>query len=113
MKEYKIAILGNHDAIMGFKGLGVDSFGLIEENAEKQTKEVLEKGDYAVVFITEDWAKKLEKFLDQYYSRALPAIVSVPSPSGTTGAALKNLKKIVEQAVGSDILFKESKASNI
>ena len=47
------------------------------------------------------------KILDEYKERALPAIVSVPSPKGTTGAAMKNLKKIVEQAVGSDILFKD------
>jgi len=105
--NYKIAILGNHDAILGFKGLGIDAFGLSEEKFEDETRSVMEKSDYAIVFITEDWAQKLEKILDEYKERALPAIVSVPSPKGTTGAAMKNLKKIVEQAVGSDILFKD------
>ena len=107
MKEYKIAILGNHDAILGFKGLGVDAFGLSDEKAEEEARQILEKPNYAIIFITEDWAQKLEKTLDEYRSRALPAIVSVPSPKGTTGAAMKNLKKIVEQAVGSDILFEK------
>ncbi len=104
MKEYKIAILGSHDAVLGFKGLGVEAFGLTEKDAEEMTKKVVESGDYAVVFITEDWMEKLDRALEDYRERALPAIVSVPSPKGTTGAALRNLKKIVEQAVGSDIL---------
>lgn len=106
MQEYKIAILGNHDAVLGFKGLGMDAVGLSEEKHEEEAKNILENPDYAIVFITEDWGERLEKLLDEYRERALPAIVSVPSPQGTTGAALKNLKKIVEQAVGSDILFK-------
>lgn len=107
MEKYKIAILGSHDAILGFKGLGIDAYGLTEENAQNQAEEVLNKEGYAIIFITEDWTGKLESVLDEYRSRALPAIVSVPSPKGTKGAALKNLKKIVEQAVGSDILFKD------
>ena len=107
MKEYKIAILGNHDAILGFKGLGVGAFGLTEKEAEKTAREIIENNEYAIVFITEDWAEKLDKVLDEYRSRALPAIVSVPSPKGSSGVSMKNLKKIVEQAVGSDILFKD------
>ncbi len=106
MKEYKIAILGSHDIILGFKGLGIEVVGLTEDNAEQQVRGVFAKEDYAIVFITEDWAEKLEKVLADYYSRALPAVVSVPTSEDTTGAALKNLRKIVEQAVGSDILFK-------
>lgn len=106
MKEYKIAILGNNDVVLGFKALGIDTIGLSENKAAGQLKEVIEKGDYGIVFITEDWAAKLEQALLEYYTSALPAIVSVPSPQGSTGTALKDLKKIVEQAVGSDILFK-------
>ena len=106
MQNYKIAILGSHDTILGFKALGVEVVSLVEDKAEQQVKEVVEGEKYAIVFITEDWTVKLEGILSEYYSRALPAIVSVPSPQGITGAAFKNLKKIVEQAVGSDILFK-------
>jgi V/A-type H+-transporting ATPase subunit F len=104
MKEYKIAILGNHDAVLGLRGLGAAAFGLTEKDAEARAREVIESGHFAIVFITEDWMEKLDKILEDYAGRALPAIVSVPSIKGTTGAAMRNLKKIVEQAVGSDIL---------
>lgn len=108
MKEYKIAIIGNNDAILGFKGMGIDVFGLREKNPEKAEEtvdSVMNKDNYAVVFITEDWIVKLESILNKYRDKALPAVVAVPTIQGTTGAALAGLKKIVEQAVGSDILF--------
>ena len=107
MKSYKIAILGNHDTVLGFKGLGIDARSLNEKNFEERTVEVLENSDYAIVFIIEDWADRLAQVLNKYRSQPLPAIVTLPPPSGTTGAALKNLKKIVEQAIGSDILFNQ------
>jgi V/A-type H+-transporting ATPase subunit F len=107
MDKYEIAILGNQDAILGFSGLGVAAHSLTADSASGILKEVVESGKYAIVFITEDWSEKLEAEIAEYFERALPAIVTVPSPQGASGAAMANLKKIVEQAVGSDILFKD------
>jgi V/A-type H+/Na+-transporting ATPase subunit F len=107
MDKYQIAILGNRDAILGFKGLGVAALGLSPDTATAVLKESVECGRFAIIFITEDWAEILEKNIQEYKELALPAIVIVPSTGGSTGIAFKNLKKIVEQAVGSDILFKD------
>lgn len=107
MNEYKIAILGNHEAVLGFKGLGVEAFGLTDDGYEGIARTVLNSPRYAAVFITEDWMDKLEALLSEFRDRALPAIVPVPSPQGSTGASIRNLKRIVELAVGSDILFKD------
>ena len=35
----------------------------------------------------------------------LPAVIQIPGVSGNTGAGVSGVKKTVEQAVGSDILF--------
>jgi V/A-type H+-transporting ATPase subunit F len=35
----------------------------------------------------------------------MPAIIQIPGISGNTGAGIENVKKSVETAVGSDILF--------
>ncbi|MDX9892863.1 MAG: V-type ATP synthase subunit F [Patescibacteria group bacterium] len=103
--SYKIAIIGNEDAINGFKAVGVEAVG-VKSVAECQTKlgELHQSSDYAIIFITEDWADKIRKFMDDLPPKALPSIVAVPSQTGSTGAGLRSLKKIVEQAVGSDIL---------
>lgn len=103
--DYKIAIIGSKDAILGFKALGIDAIDVNNvEKAQQQVKRVYDSGEYAAVFITEDWVDKLKMFLDELAPRALPAIVAVPSQHGSTGAGLRGIRKIVEQAVGSDIL---------
>ena len=43
--------------------------------------------------------------IDRYRSEKLPAIIPIPGVSGNTGKGMLNVKKSVEQAVGSDIIF--------
>ena len=106
--DYKIAILGNYDAILGFKALGLETHPINnEEDGLKQLKTIREKNDYGIVFICENWVKKLDKELIKFKGQALPAIITIPSQEGSTGEGLKNISRIVEQAVGSDILSKK------
>ena len=103
--DYKIAIIGNRDAILGFKALGLETHDIkSEEDGLKVLKTIREKTDYGIIFITENWMPKLEKELEKFQGQALPAIIAVPSQEGASGEGLKNISKIVEQAVGSDIL---------
>ena len=41
----------------------------------------------------------------RYQDQLLPAIIQIPGISGNTGDGVQGVKKSVEQAVGSDILF--------
>ena len=103
--SYKIAIIGNDDAIGGFKAVGATAIGVKDiEDAKQKITAIYNSDEYAALFITEDWADKLKSFLMELPPKALPAITAIPSQSGSTGAGLANLKRIVEQAVGSDIL---------
>ena len=55
--------------------------------------------------LTEALAAALETEIDRYRAERLPAIIPIPGVSGNTGMGIKNVKKSVEQAVGSDIIF--------
>ena len=104
---YKIAIVGSNEETLGFKALGIFPHAVNStEEAEKAIDDIIEKKEYAIIFIIENWAEKLSEKLSGH-TGALPAIVSIPNYSGSTGAGEKKLRKIVEQAVGSDILFKD------
>jgi len=107
---YKIAVLGDRDSIYGFAALGLDIFpvSVSDDTAEagKKLKELAE-GDYAVIYITEALAVKLESEIQHYRSERLPAIIPIPGVYGNTGIGMRMVKKSVEQAVGSDILFRE------
>ena len=43
--------------------------------------------------------------LSEYEESVFPAIIEIPGVSGNTGAGIAGVKKSVEKAVGSDILF--------
>lgn len=101
----KIAILGTTESILGFKALGLDCFGVYnQEDAEEKIEEIYEKKEHGILFITEDWLEKLRLKLDELKSAALPAVIAIPGVRGATGAGEREISKIVEQAVGSDIL---------
>lgn len=102
---YKIAVLGDYDSIYGFATLGLDTFPVNtrEEAAEMLTK--LAGGKYGIIYITEAWAAELKHEIARYQEQLTPAIIQIPGVSGNTGAGVAGVKKSVEVAVGSDILF--------
>lgn len=63
------------------------------------------EGEYAVIYITEALAAELKHEMSRYQEQVIPAIIQIPGVSGNTGAGITGVKKSVEQAVGSDILF--------
>lgn len=113
--KYKIAIVGSREAVAGFSLLGVDivpvdSTAEAVEQLMRLKKETRTEGGrdiqtYAIVFITEDLAGGISPDDEKKLARgALPAIIPLPSHQGSSGYGLTRLKRIVERAVGSDIL---------
>ena len=116
MASYRIAIVGPRETVAGFALLGahVVPAGSTQEaveamlrlKRETQTDEHgVERPLYAIVFITEDLASGISPEDERKLARgALPAIVPLPSHEAATGYGQARLKRIVERAIGSDIL---------
>ncbi len=104
---YKIAVLGDYDSIYGFATLGLDTFPVStrEEAAEKLAR--LASGGYGIIYITEALAAELKHEIGKYQEQITPAIIQIPGIAGNTGAGIAGVKKSVEVAVGSDILFSQ------
>lgn len=102
---YKIAVIGAYDSIYGFATLGLETFPVSDAQEGERALKMLAGGEYAVVYITEALAAELAHEIDRYREQVLPAIIQIPGVSGNTGAGVEGVKKSVEQAVGSDILF--------
>ena len=51
--RYKIAVLGDKDSVLGFKALGLDVYPAETVEEARKTLHTLAKGDYAVVYLTE------------------------------------------------------------
>ena len=68
----------------------------------------LAEENYAVLYVTEALCAQIPEELDRLREAPLPAVVPIPGISGNTGLGLRQVKRSVEQAVGSDILANES-----
>lgn len=107
---YKIAVLGDKDSIYGFSALGLDIYPVaLSDDTTEAVKKLrdLAEGDYAVIYIIESLAEKIKSEINRYSSTKLPAIILIPGASANNGLGMKMVKKSVERAVGSDILFRD------
>ena len=102
---YKIAVIGDYDSIYGFATLGLSICPVKTREEARDKLRQLAEGEYGIIYITEKAAAELGSALEEYRERVLPAIIQIPGVSGNTGAGVEGVKKTVEQAVGSEILF--------
>lgn len=105
---YKIGIIGERDSVLGFMALGFSVHEAQDaEQAAKKLHTLVKSGEYAVIFLTENYAQLLVEETNRYKDMPLPAVVSIPGQGGSTGFGMNNIRSAVERAVGADILFKE------
>ena len=102
---YRIAVLGDYDSIYGFATLGLEICPAGNREEIRNTLRRLAEEDYGIIYITEAAAAEVESDLEVYQERMLPAVIQIPGVSGNTGAGVQGVRRTVEQAVGSDILF--------
>lgn len=104
---YRIAAVGDKDSIYGFASLGLETIEFDQvENKSERFKEICSQ-NFAVIYITEALASELEKEIDHFSEQQTPAIILIPGVKGNTGKGIANVKRSVEQAVGSDIIFND------
>lgn len=104
---YKIAVIGPYDSIYGFSTLGLDIYPVTDAEEGKAQLRKIAEGEYAVIYVTEGLAASLQHEIDKYKEQLRPAIILIPGITGNTGAGVDGVKKSVEKAVGSDIIFGE------
>lgn len=102
--SYRIAVLGDKDSVMGFKALGLTVFPVDNAEQARHTLHRLAKEEYAVVYLTEQFAAQMEADIARYKDELTPAIILIPGKEGSLGLGMANIKKSVERAVGADIL---------
>lgn len=104
---YRIAVMGDRDSIYGFASLGLEVFPVEGYDEASQLIRKLADTDYEIIYITEELAARLPVELEHYSRAVSPAIITIPGIKGNTGAGIAMVKKSVERAVGSDIIFNE------
>ena len=102
-----LALIGNKEVIIGFQLMG---FKLFPSNDSDEALSALEnclKENYAVVFVTNEIAQKILNDIEKYQKKSSMSICILPNRSKETDLSLKLLRRNVEKAVGTDILFRK------
>ena len=104
MSNWKIAVLGDRESVMGFKALGLEVFPAETVEEAKAALHRLAKDNCAVVYLTEQYAAQMEAEIARYKDALTPAIILIPGKAGSLGIGMASIKSAVERAVGADIL---------
>jgi Archaeal/vacuolar-type H+-ATPase subunit F len=99
----KMAIMGGKNSIIPFKGIGIDVFPVQNIADAKVTLEKIAV-EYGVIFITERVAEQLIEVISKYNHEIIPAIIPIPSSTGSVGIGMHWIEENVEKALGQNIL---------
>ncbi len=101
---YKIAVMGKQESILCFAPLGIETVAVESVSQAELELKRLVKSDYGIIYISEDVMSDLGQQIEKYQKYKNVAIIPIPGFSGSLGIGMKNIKKSVEKAVGTDIL---------
>jgi len=104
---YKIAFIGDRETIIGFKLLGVSLFPATKKDETIEILDKLVKEEYAVIFVTEDIACQIFKEIERLQKTSFASISIIPSKLEKKCLGLKILRRNIEKAIGTDVLFRK------
>lgn len=102
---YRIAVIGDKSSTLSFKAVGIETKPVEnQEEARQILRHMADCGQYAVIFLCEQFAEALAPELKHYGEQVSPAIILIPGDQGVLGIGRANISAAVEKAVGSNIL---------
>lgn len=104
---YKMAVMGDYDSIYGFSTLGIEVFPVEDAALAARKLRQLAK-EYGVIFVTEGLASKIRNEIETYEDQVTPAVILIPEIAKNTGDGMRVVRRTVEKAIGSDVLFSSS-----
>ena len=103
----RVAVIGDRDSVLGFKALGVSIFSASNADEAADSLRWISGEDYAVCFITEEFARELEALINTFRKAPSPIVVPIPSRLGSIGFGMERLKVNMRKATGADVLFEK------
>lgn len=99
-----IAVIGDLESILGFKALGFNVHTASNPETAREILHQLAREDTAIIYMTEQLAQSIPNDIRKYQERITLAIILIPGAAGNLGIGLKQIRTLMEKAVGMDIL---------
>lgn len=103
-QTYKIAVVGNRDAILPFRLIGFQTYPVAEPQEAVNILRKLSRENFGIIYLTEDIVQAIPETVAYYDQQLTPALILIPTHRGTTGLGRQRIRDNVEKAVGQDIL---------
>ena len=100
----KMAALCDNDTAVGFRLAGIQDLFVPNRNAKELWNKICERDDIGILFITEEIAEDLGKYLKEFrLSHDIPIIVEIPDKKGRMKDHIDFISQLIKKAVGVEI----------
>ena len=106
----KVAMIGDKTSVLGFQALGFDAYPVIELHEAQDVWLKIKDGNYTVIIVTVEVYREIDDLITEFAESFTPVVLIIPPAKGGKGVGFQRMKKIVEKAVGMDILSEEGKS---
>lgn len=104
-KRYKVAIVGDRDAILPFKMIGFDAYPVASgKEADTTLRDLAKQEKYAIIYLTENFAATIPDTIRYFDTVMVPAVILIPTHQKQLGIGRQRIQDNVEKAIGADIL---------
>jgi V/A-type H+-transporting ATPase subunit F len=100
----RVGVVGPKDIYLGFKSLGLKVVDARTPREAEAAIQALASEGAAIIFVAEELARGLGPLIERFSQQPSPAIVMIPDHRGSLGLARERLRRLVEKAVGIDLL---------
>lgn len=105
-----VGVIGDRDSVIGFRALSMTVLEARDAEEAGHHLRNLVSENFAVIFITEALAEDNWEYLQSIRSQKLPAIIPIPSLTGSTGLGMRQVRESVRRAVGMDLLSQDEQS---
>lgn len=99
----KVAVIGDRESVSGFLAMGIDVYTPYQNKECQTLLKALCEVEYAIIYITEEFAGYCKDIIKKYENRVYPAIILIPGVRNNTGEGMNQLNRSIEKAVGSQL----------
>ncbi|MEN3186480.1 MAG: V-type ATP synthase subunit F [Atribacterota bacterium] len=105
MSEFRLAFVGGEENTLCFRGMGIDTFVVYTSQELSKILPTLRRVQYAVIFTEWKFYDLLKEYFEDLRAEALPVVLGIPTRSSELGRGADFVKKLVEIAIGSNVLL--------
>ena len=100
----KIAVIGDSDLVFAFRALGWEVFSPLNLEEAKKTMEILEKENYAICFVHQNFLEPLEEERKALVKKFCPVVVGFRDYRDVADYIGNIMREMAIKATGSDSL---------